>query len=47
MRDLNAYAVERKSQSIDSYRQMLDSEWENAVLYFSLTQAANLLNDRS
>ena len=30
MRDLNTYAVAKQSQTIDSYRQMLDSEWENA-----------------
>jgi len=31
MRDLNAYAVDRKSQAISSFQQMLESEWENAV----------------
>lgn len=31
MQELNTYAIGRKSQSIASYQQMLETEWENAV----------------
>lgn len=31
MQELNAFAVERKSRSIESYQQMLDTEWENTT----------------
>jgi hydroxyacylglutathione hydrolase len=31
MQELNAFAVERKSRSFESYQQMLDTEWENTA----------------
>ncbi len=31
MQELNAFAVERKSRSFESYQQMLDTQWENTT----------------